>query len=47
MSQELASRYCEACAPGTPPIDEDRAVEHEVQLDPPGPGGHGPAPGAS
>jgi 4a-hydroxytetrahydrobiopterin dehydratase len=34
MDQELASRHCEACAPGTPPIDEDRAVELEAQLDP-------------
>ena len=34
MSEELASRHCEACKPGTPPIDEERAVEHEAQLDP-------------
>jgi 4a-hydroxytetrahydrobiopterin dehydratase len=34
MSQHLAGRHCEACKPGTPPIDEERAVEHEAQLDP-------------
>ena len=34
QEQELARRHCESCAPGTPPIDEDRAVELEAQLDP-------------
>jgi 4a-hydroxytetrahydrobiopterin dehydratase len=32
--QELASRHCQACKPGTPTIAEERAVEHEAQLDP-------------
>ena len=32
--QELASRHCQACTPGTPPIGEDRASEYEAQLDP-------------
>jgi 4a-hydroxytetrahydrobiopterin dehydratase len=34
MEEELARRTCEACAPGTPPIEEARAVELEAQLDP-------------
>jgi 4a-hydroxytetrahydrobiopterin dehydratase len=34
MSEELARRHCEACAPGTPPVSEERAVELEAQLDP-------------
>jgi 4a-hydroxytetrahydrobiopterin dehydratase len=34
MSEELAGRRCEACAPGTPPIEQARAVELEAQLDP-------------
>jgi 4a-hydroxytetrahydrobiopterin dehydratase len=34
MSDELASRTCQACGPGTPPISEGRAVELEAQLDP-------------
>jgi 4a-hydroxytetrahydrobiopterin dehydratase len=32
--QELASRHCQACKPGTPTIGEDRASEYEAQLDP-------------
>jgi 4a-hydroxytetrahydrobiopterin dehydratase len=32
--QELASRHCVACKPGTPTIAEERAVEYEAQLDP-------------
>ena len=32
--QELASRHCVACKPGTPTIAEERAVEFEAQLDP-------------
>jgi 4a-hydroxytetrahydrobiopterin dehydratase len=31
---ELAARHCEACAPGTPPIEEARAAELQAQLDP-------------
>jgi 4a-hydroxytetrahydrobiopterin dehydratase len=31
---ELASRHCQACKPGTPTIEEERAVEYEAQLDP-------------
>jgi 4a-hydroxytetrahydrobiopterin dehydratase len=31
---ELARRTCEACAPGTPPIEEARAAELQAQLDP-------------
>jgi 4a-hydroxytetrahydrobiopterin dehydratase len=34
MSEELASRHCQACGPGTPPVEEARAVELEAQLDP-------------
>ena len=34
MSEELASRHCVACKPGTPTIAEERAVEYEAQLDP-------------
>ena len=34
MSQELASRHCEACVPGTPTVTEERAAELEAQLDP-------------
>lgn len=30
---ELAKRKCEACAPGTPPIDESRAAELGGQID--------------
>jgi hypothetical protein len=32
--QELASRHCQACKPGTPTIGEDKASEYEAQLDP-------------
>ena len=32
--QELASRHCEACEPGTPTVTEERAAELEAQLDP-------------
>jgi 4a-hydroxytetrahydrobiopterin dehydratase len=32
--QQLASRKCEACAPGTPPIEEARAAALQAQLDP-------------
>jgi 4a-hydroxytetrahydrobiopterin dehydratase len=34
MNEGLASRHCEACRPGTPPIEEGRAVELEAELDP-------------
>ena len=34
MSQQLASRHCEACVPGTPTVTEERAAELEAQLDP-------------
>jgi 4a-hydroxytetrahydrobiopterin dehydratase len=34
VSEELAKRHCQACAPGTPPIEEARAVELQAQLDP-------------
>lgn len=34
MSQSLASRKCEACVPGTPPIDPARAAELHQQIDP-------------
>jgi 4a-hydroxytetrahydrobiopterin dehydratase len=34
MSQELASRHCEACVPGTPTVTEEQAAELEAQLDP-------------
>jgi 4a-hydroxytetrahydrobiopterin dehydratase len=34
VSEELAKRHCQACVPGTPPIEEARAVELEAQLDP-------------
>jgi 4a-hydroxytetrahydrobiopterin dehydratase len=34
MSEQLASRHCEACRPGTPPIEEIRAVGLQAQLDP-------------
>ena len=34
MSEQLASRHCEACAPGTPTVTEERAAELEAQLDP-------------
>ena len=34
MSEELASRHCQACKPGTPTISEDKASEYEAQLDP-------------
>lgn len=30
----MAKRRCEVCAPGTPPIDEKRAVELNGQIDP-------------
>jgi 4a-hydroxytetrahydrobiopterin dehydratase len=32
-TQELAKRRCEVCAPGTPPIDEQRATELQAQID--------------
>jgi 4a-hydroxytetrahydrobiopterin dehydratase len=32
--QQLASRHCEACEPGTPTVTEERAAELEAQLDP-------------
>ena len=32
--EELASRHCQACKPGTPTISEDKASEYEAQLDP-------------
>jgi 4a-hydroxytetrahydrobiopterin dehydratase len=32
--QQLASRHCEACVPGTPTVTEERAAELEAQLDP-------------
>lgn len=31
--KELAGRKCEACAPGTPPLEESRAAELHTQLD--------------
>lgn len=31
---ELAKRKCEACVPGTPPIDDARAAELHAQIDP-------------
>jgi 4a-hydroxytetrahydrobiopterin dehydratase len=31
---ELVKRKCEACAPGTPPIDESRAEQLQRELDP-------------
>ncbi len=34
MSEELASRHCQACTPGTPTIGEDKASGYEAQLDP-------------
>jgi 4a-hydroxytetrahydrobiopterin dehydratase len=34
VSEELAKRHCQACVPGTPPIEEARAVELDAQLDP-------------
>ena len=34
MSEELASRHCQACKPGTPTIGEEQAAEYEAQLDP-------------
>jgi hypothetical protein len=34
MSEELASRHCQACRPGTPTIGEVKASECETQLDP-------------
>jgi 4a-hydroxytetrahydrobiopterin dehydratase len=33
VSEELAKRHCQACVPGTPPIEEARAVELDAQLD--------------
>lgn len=33
-TEELASRRCEACESGTPPLDERRAKELHLQLDP-------------
>lgn len=32
--QPLASRTCEACAPGTPPIEEARAAALQSELNP-------------
>jgi 4a-hydroxytetrahydrobiopterin dehydratase len=32
--QQLASRHCAACEPGTPTVTEERAAELEAQLDP-------------
>lgn len=32
--KELARRKCEACAPGTPPIDEGRAAALHSEIDP-------------
>jgi 4a-hydroxytetrahydrobiopterin dehydratase len=32
-TEELASRRCEACVPGTPPLDEERAAELHGQVD--------------
>ena len=34
MSEQLASRHCEACEPGTPTVTEERAAELDAQLDP-------------
>jgi 4a-hydroxytetrahydrobiopterin dehydratase len=34
QEQELASRHCQACKPGTPTIGEEQAAEYEAQLDP-------------
>ena len=34
MSEQLASRHCVACEPGTPTVTEGRAAELEAQLDP-------------
>ena len=34
MSEQLASRHCEACEPGTPTVTEERAAELEARLDP-------------
>ena len=34
MSEELASRHCEACEPGTPTVTEEQAAGYEAQLDP-------------
>jgi 4a-hydroxytetrahydrobiopterin dehydratase len=31
---ELARRKCTTCAPGTPPLEEERAAELQRQLDP-------------
>ncbi len=31
---ELAKRRCSTCAPGTPPLEEDRAGELQGRLDP-------------
>ena len=31
MSEQLASRHCEACEPGTPTVTEERAAELEAQ----------------
>lgn len=31
---DLVKRKCEACVPGTPPIDEERAAELHSQIDP-------------
>lgn len=33
-AEELASRKCEACEAGTPPLDQRRAKELHAQLDP-------------
>ena len=32
MSNELASAHCEACEPGTPPLDEPQAAELAAQV---------------
>ena len=32
-TEELAARRCEACAPGTPPLGEDRAAELHGQIE--------------
>lgn len=34
VTEELARRKCEACTPGTPPLDEARAAELHAQIDP-------------
>jgi 4a-hydroxytetrahydrobiopterin dehydratase len=34
MPVELAKRKCEACAPGTPPVEEAQAKELHSEIDP-------------